>query len=338
MRYHKKHESSFKVSRIIFLAWLTAASVLVGCNGAAREASAGGYAFTQEALKNITANTTAAEYIYGIPMDENAGVVTENAADIYSSPDVKSTRITQALYNQPVSILRKETGWAEVTAVDGSSGWMKLKFIDSDVSSLYGRAYSHRIIVTSREKSITSNPSGGITHMEAPMGSEFFAFNSSDDAYEVFLPGNKTGWIKGSGIIHIGLNDKIPVTNANDFAATALRLKGASYLLNGMSAMGIDAPGLVYICARLNGIDLPRSLTGQMTSGTEIKPDEAQAGDLLFLSGTGEGEGETISCVGIAIGGGNYLYAGRKTGYVAVGEINRDSVEGRIVAARRIFN
>ena len=336
MRYYKGYRRSHTVTGIILLVWLAAAVALTGCGDAAREVLAENGYTAEQGTSN---NTTGTEYIYGIPMDENAGIVTENVADIYSSPDVKSTRITQALYNQPVSILRQEPGWASVVAVDGSSGWMKLKFIDSDVSSIYGKSYTHRIIVTSREKSITSNPSGGITLMGAPMGSEFFAFNSSDDdAYEVFLPGNRTGWVKGSGIIHIRLDDKVPVTNADDFAATALRFKGASFLLNGMSAMGIDAPGLVYICARINGVDLPRSLSGQMASGTEIKPEDAQTGDLLFLAGTGEGEGETVTCVGIAIGGGNYLYAGRKTGFVEVGDINKDSVEGRIIAARRIFN
>jgi SH3-like domain-containing protein len=298
---------------------------LAGCSGS-------------RAVSEMDAQGEAVGYIYGIPMDENAAVVTENAADLYSGPDVKSPRVTQVLYNQPVSVLQQEQGWAKVTAVDGSTGWIKLKYIDRDVSSIYGRTFSHRIIVTSREKSVTSTPSGGITQVEALMGTEFFAFNSSGDAYEVFLPGNKTGWLRGSGIIHVELNDAVPVTNADDFAATALRLKGASYLLNGISAMGIDSAGLVYICARINGINLPRSLEGQLASGTEIKPEDSRIGDLVFLAGVSGGETEKVGCVGICTGGGNYLYAGRKTGYVAVGDINRENADGRVVAVRRIFN
>lgn len=333
MRVQKMHKLLRTLNKFALLVFLAAAAAgLSGCTGDAKEVSAVNSSVAGQE------NTAATEYVYGIPMDGNAGVITESVADIYSSPDVKSARITQALYNQPVSILQQEQGWAKVRSIDGSSGWMKLKFIDRDVTSVYGKTYTHRIIITSREKSIYSGPSGGITQVNAPMGSEFLAFNSAGDAYEVFLPANKTGWIKGSGIIHIGLNEKVPVTNADDFAATALRLKGASYLLNGMSAMGIDAPGLVYVCARINGIDLPRSIAGQLASGTEIKPEEAQTGDLLFLAGTGEGEGETVTSVGIGIGSGNYLYAGRKTGYVAVGDINKDNAEGKIVAARRIFN
>jgi hypothetical protein len=278
------------------------------------------------------------DYIYGIPMNENAGVVRFSAADVYAAPDVKSARVTQALYNQPVSVRRSEGGWSEVTTVDGCSGWMKTKHIDRDVSCIYGRDYTHRIIVTSKEKNIYSDHSGGITVAIAPMGSEFCAFNSYNDAYEVFLSGNRTGWLKGSGIIHVKPGELIPVTNADDFAATALRMKGVSFLLNGVSPMGIDAPGLVYICARINGINLPRTLAGQLASGVEIKPEDAKAGDLVFVAGTGEGESEKVTCVGICIGNGNYIYAGRKIGYVSIGDINRGNEEGIVITARRIFN
>lgn len=335
MGYGEKYSRLIRFNILFLLMLLTAAgSVLSGCSAGSRAVSG----IDGPGSEQGSSQGEAVDYVFGIPMDKNAAVIINNVADIYTKPDVKSDRITQALYNQPVSVLQKEQGWAKVAVVDGSTGWIKLKYLDSDVSSIHGRVYTDRIVITSREKEITSNPSGGITQMNAPMGSEFFAFNSSGDAYEVFLPGNKTGWLRGSGTIHVELNELIPVTNADDFAATALRLKGASYLLNGLSTMGIDAPGLIYVCAHINGIDLPRSLAGQLASGTEIKPEDAQAGDLVFLAGVGEGEAGKVICVGICTGGGNYLYAGRKIGYVAVGDIKKDNSEGTIIAARRIFN
>jgi len=301
--------------------------VLPGCEARSVQTSAD---------NGVTTDNSNLEYIYGIPMDENAGVVSNSAVDVYSKPDVKSTRITQVLYNQPVSIISDENGWAQVKTVNGCTGWMKSKYIDRDISSIYGRSYSHRIIVTSKEKVIREYPAGGATRMIAPMGTELYAVNSIDDSYEVCLPGNVTGWLQGSGIIHIGVEDVIPVTNAEDFAATALKFKGTSYLLNGMSAAGIDAPGLVYICARINGINLPGTINGQLASGREIKPENAVSGDLVFLAGNNEDK--EVNCVGVCIGGGNYIYAGRKTGYVAIGDINRENPDGIVVAARRIFN
>jgi len=318
---------------LFLLLIILAAAIAVfvaSCGGRAKEVS------VEEEL-TTDAESKQVDYVNGIPMDENAGVVTECVADIYERPDVKSERITQALYNQPVRVIQRENGWAKVRAVDGNTGWMKDKYIDKNISSIYGRSFSSKIIVTSKYKEIYSSLSGGTTIIEAPMGTELLSFNTSGDASEVYLPGNKTGWIKGSGIIHLKPDETIPVTNANDFASTALRFKGAPYTINGRSWLGIDSPGLVYICARINGINLPSSIEGQLLAGIEIRPEDAQIGDLLFLAGTGEGEGDTVSCVGIYTGSGVYLYAGRKIGYVEVGDVNRENAEGVIVAARRIF-
>ncbi len=324
------HNKSIYLFLFLILAAVIAISA-VSCGTRAKEVS-------KDEELTVDGAKSSVDYVNGIPMDENAGVVAESVADIYISPDVKSERVTQALYNQPVRIIQRENGWAKVRAVDGNTGWMKEKYIDKNVSSIYGRSYSHKIIVTSRQKEIYSRLSGGTTIVDAPMGTELLSFNSSGDANEVYLPGNKTGWIKGSGIIHLKPNEPIPVTNANDFASTALRFKGAPYMINGRSWHGIDSPGLVYICARINGINLPVSIEGQLSSGVEIRPEDAQVGDLLFLAGTGEGESDTVTCVGVYTGSGIYLYAGRKTGYVEVGDVNRENSEGVIVAARRIFN
>ena len=64
--------------------------------------------------------SNSVDYIYGIPMDENAGVIVTSTADLYVSPDVKSSRITQAIFNQPISIISDENGWAKVKTVDGN--------------------------------------------------------------------------------------------------------------------------------------------------------------------------------------------------------------------------
>jgi len=323
-----------KLILALFIICANALLFLYGCSSMYKETYAGNEEENGEPVKNASV-----DYIYGIPMDDKAGVIKETAADVYTRPDVKSERITQALYNQPVSILQEENGWAKVKVVDGATGWMKLKHIERSVSSIYGRTFTHKILVTSKEKSVYSSPSGGITVAIVPMGAELYAFNSSGaDTYEVFLPGNKTGWVMGSGIIHIGLGEKTPVTNAEDFAATAKRFKGVAYLQNGRSFLGIDAHGLIYICARINGIDLPCSLEGQLNTGTEIKPEDASTGDLVFLSEDGEEEKGKISCVGICTGDGNYIYAGRRTGYVAVGDMKKANADGKVVAARRIFN
>ena len=131
---------------------LAVAAGLSGCDGRITDRAVNGDVYRRKQQLG---------YIYGIPTDEKAGVISHNIADVYSKPDVKSDRITQALYNQPVSILSNENGWTQVKTVNGFTGWIKSKYIDNDISSIYGRNYTRRIIVTSREKTVYAYPSGG---------------------------------------------------------------------------------------------------------------------------------------------------------------------------------
>lgn len=321
-----------RLSRVLLLILLLSVS-LAGCGERAQQT------VLEESSDETDGGGQLTEYISGIPMDENAAVVTVNVADVYEEPDVKSLRVTQVLCNQPVRVISNDNGWARVRTISGTTGWIKSKFITDDISSISGRVYIYRIVVTSREKTVYSRPGSGATMVNAYMGAEFYAFNNSDDAYEVFLPGNRTGWLKGSGIIRIDPpNDPIPVTNASDFASTALKFKGTSFMLNGLTLLGIDAPGLVYISARINGINVPITLEGQLKTGVEIPLEKVRTGDLVFLSAPGDNGEDEISCVGISIDGSNYIYAGRKTGYVAIGELYRENPDGMAVTARRIFD
>ena len=303
-------------------------STLAGCSAAEEK--------TAPVLAAGEQDDTALIRLYGIPVDDRIAVIADSVVDVFSEADVRSERITQVLYNQPVSILDEKSGWARVAVVDGSRGWVRTKFLDRNISSIYGRDATHRIVVTSKEKSIFSSPAGGYTVKDVVMGTEMLAFNDYGGAYEVFLPGNRTGWLRGSGIMHIEMNSRVPVTKKEDFVATALKFKGTSYLLNGVSSMGMDSSGLVYISARINGIDLSRNIEGQYLAGTGVEIEEAREGDLVFLSPDG-GAG-TPACVGIYIGNGSYIYAGRLAGYVTVTGLNEANMEGGIIGVRRIFN
>ncbi|NJD03382.1 MAG: SH3 domain-containing protein, partial [Ruminiclostridium sp.] len=216
---------------------------LAGCKAASLEAAVNNTSPEYQ----FAVNMSASGKVNGIPVNESTAVVTDIVADVFTEPDVRSRRITQVIYNQAVTVLEEDGGWTRIKAEDGSIGWVRSKFIDMDISSVNGRLYTHRIIVTGKEKSIFSDPTGGITVKEVVTGSVFYAFNNSDSAYEVYLPGNITGWLRGSGIIHVGLGAEVPITSGKDFAASAMKFKGVSYLLNGLSSMGMDSSGMIYI-------------------------------------------------------------------------------------------
>lgn len=301
-----------------------------GCVATSREVSGS----NASSGKQSTASKYGMEEVDGIPVNDSAAVVTDAVVDVFAEPDVKSERIAQVFYNQPVSILSEDSGWIRLVAVEGVCGWVRSKFIDRDISSINGRIYTHKIIVTGKDKSIFSDPTGGITVKDTVMGTVFYAFNNSGNAYEVYLPGNMTGWLRGSGIIHLGLRADVPKTSGKDFAASAIKFKGTSFLLNGLSSMGIDSPGMIYICSKINGFNLPRDLNGQMNYGEEIALDEIDVGDIVFLGSSDDKK--TIWSAGICLGNGQYIHASRTAGYVRLDGLNESGSDGKPVFARRI--
>lgn len=316
---------------VVLIVAFASAIALSGCGQDARKVSS--------PVETSGLSESSGDYsgglVEGIVMDNDAAVVTDSTADLFIEPDVKSERVTQALYNQPVRILEEKGPWTKVAAVDGSKGWLKSKAIDRNKASIYGGGFSRRLVVTSRDKPVSAYSSGGMTLKNVTMGTELYSFNQDGDAFEVYLPGNRTGWLKGSGMINLDINEEIPVTGPRDFVSTAMKFKGTSFLLRGVGAQGIDSAGLVYISARVNGVKLPRTLEGQLYSGTEIRLEDAEEGDLIFVAP--KGDKKSISSVGICTGSGSYILAGRNTGYVAIMSMNEENSDGRPVMARRIF-
>lgn len=268
--------------------------------------------------------------------NDTKGVITDTVVDVFRDPDIKSERVTQAIFNQPAVILEDRENWVLVKVVDGYTGWIKSKYLDRNCSSIDENKYKYRIVVTGKEKKISSNPKGGITIKDVVMGTEFYIKNKVDGAYEVALPGNITGWITETGTIQLKLNEHIPHTTAADFGETALKFKGTSYLWGGVSSWGMDCSGLTYICSRINGIDLPRDADQQFEIGKEVPSGSMMKGDLVFFSTNTDLK--DISHVGIYLGDNQFIHAGKGKGFVVVNSLNEKYYSSRIVGVKRIFS
>ena len=78
------------------------------------------------------------------------------------------------------------------------------------------------------------------------------------------------------------------------FVSSALSFVNSTYLDNGISRRGLSTEGLVYVAAAVNGVNLPRTMSGLIESGetVELQYDEVTGelllesilpGDLVFL-------------------------------------------------------
>mgnify|MGYP005841542129 CR=1 FL=1 len=268
-------------------------------------------------------------------VDESMGVISDTIVDVFSQAHIQSIRISQALLNQRIKILDEKDIWVKVEIEDGSIGWVKSRFVERGVSKTAVGDYAYRVLVTSKAAAIYSQPSGGVTVKEVVMGSEFNALVKKEGSYEVMLPGGTTGWLSQSDTIQLSFGGPIPKTSAFDFVVTLEKFKGTSYLQGGISFRGIDYAGLTYICAMVNGVNLPRSAGEQLNSGSPVSRDELRPGDLVFF-GTAEDAGE-VDDITVYIGNGKYIHSNRTKGYVTVESFDEEYFAEKLLGIRRIF-
>lgn len=270
---------------------------------------------------------------------KDKAVTIDTVVDIFKEADINSERITQCLFNQLVTIIEEGDNWVKVRTNDGSIGWLRSKFIDRDCTSVKKELYTERIVITGKKKAVYTNYGGGATLKDVSMGTELFVKSKKKNYYEVVVPGNLTGWVESKNTILIGADAPIPVTSASDFAATVEKFKDTQYLLGGTSAwQGVDGSGLVYISAKINGIDLPRSVLEQfefIKDGIESVED-IKVGDLLFFS-TNE-DLEDISDIGVYVGNDNFIYANKSKGRIDSASLNSDYFIKRMKGIRRLFS
>jgi cell wall-associated NlpC family hydrolase len=123
-----------------------------------------------------------------------------------------------------------------------------------------------------------------------------------------------------------------PVLDDYALVGTALSLRGVPYRNGGDNPEGFDCSGFTkYVYAR-HGITLPREVRDQFQQGKPVKPEELEAGDLLFFTTVAPGP----THVAIAIGGDQFVHAPSSAGVVRVERLSVRYWSARYLGARRI--
>jgi hypothetical protein len=284
--------------------------------------------------------------------DENTWTVKKPVADVFEQDDLKASRISQALYNEPILVLSQDCtfGFVQVRLADGCEGYMQAKDLIDSRESIEPDLFSFKLVVADTTKRILSDASHGTLLVEVPMGAILFADYRGDGISRVILPGGSSGWIGDSGVIILPATGKIePVVNgAKYFCSTALAFNQVTVLENGQSIYGISTPGIARLAGAVNGISLPRSLAGLAACGQPVLLDKdpdtglyilnpIQAGDLVFLSDK-SGQSPTPVDLAICISAGQVLYA--RPGQSAIRLIDltqAEDLQKRIMLVRRLY-
>lgn len=266
---------------------------------------------------------------------ENAAVITEAVIDMFDKPDILSIRLTQVFFNQVVKVIEEKDSWTNIKLLDGSSGWVKSKYVSRNTDSVTDGSINNKIIVTAKIVDVYSGTNNKVKYKKVVLGTELYSFGKTKTGYDVLMPENKKGWIDEGGVIAVPIsNNTIPKTSSNDFVQTIKKFNGTIFILGGMSRWGVDSSGLVHICSKINGVDVPRKLEDMIKCGTDVKENNIQVGDLIFFST--DSLKKDVYDVGVYMGENKFTHASATKGVIS--ESLEDSYfKDRICGIRRIF-
>lgn len=118
-------------------------------------------------------------------------------------------------------------------------------------------------------------------------------------------------------------------------AHTALALRGIRYRPGGTGPdVGFDCSGLVQYVYAQYGVSLPRLARDQFGAGEPVPSDRIAPGDLVFF----ETEGDTVSHVGIAVGGDQFVHAPNSRSAVRISSLDTPYWRDRFRGVRRVMD
>ena len=283
---------------------------------------------------------------------DSVRVVNVYAANLLSAPDIKADRITQLLYNEPVTLMEKDSkdAFVQIQTKDKMKGYVKSADLSDSTDSVEPDLHLFKLIVSDVSKNVMSHASNGTLLMEVMMNTVLFADIKSEGVYQVSLPNGEKGWINSSGVIEVGVEDPVEKVGVRYFVSSVLSYVNMTQLDGGLTRRGLSVEGLVYISAAVNGVTMPRTMTEQIAMGerVDLVYDEVTGllavssiapGDLVFLRDPLDEFSAAPHEMGICTDTGALIMTSpNRTTLRLVTLEDNEELQTRIIAVRRIFS
>ncbi len=255
---------------------------------------------------------------------------------------LKGRARTQCLLGTEVIVLRVEDRWAEIECPSQeTSGWVPL---DQLVNPAESDAAGVEHLVSATATAIRDEPGGDVAIPGVTLGTRLRVVGPGYRGWvPVALPGpRQPGWVPQRDLTAAPVGDRAgdpPATGmiagGLDAVKLAQQLLEVPYLHGGISAYGIDAPGLVWIVHRQLGLDTPRFNERLVETGEAIEFDEVLPGDLVFLEHGGDQRMPAIVAERGRSGLPELIFSSPVYGKVVI-ESLKESELGQITACRRL--
>ncbi len=252
--------------------------------------------------------------------DSTYGIINRSVAHLRREPRHAAELVDQAIMGDVVRLLKKEKSWYLIQTSYGYLGWMtKYSMVRCDKAAVSEWINSSRVRVTSIAPFIyqqKNNQSFPVS--DAVLNMTLKQLKKDRKWTKVELPDGRIGYIANSDIGPLASNNPL---KREDIIYTAKRMTGVPYLWGGNSSKASDCSGFTHTVFLAHGLTLPRDARQQALIGKEIKPEadfsNILPGDLLFF-----GSGESITHVGISLGGPGFIHQDR--------DVNIDSFDEKV--------
>lgn len=237
-------------------------------------------------------------------------------ADMRTSADHRSERVSQALYGHLVNTLDAHGDFELCETGDGYRGWIGRSYL----SGIPGSS-SNITVVTSLFAVFDREHKGG--RLTLPYGARIVS-GGGDLFYD--LDGAEMTLMFG----RVNIEETVPLSVALE---EAYALVSVPYLWGGASTFGFDCSGFTQAIYRRAGVNLPRDSKDQAQIGREVTLAESLSGDLIFFPGH----------VALHLGQRMILHSSRLRGMVAIESLNaehpkyRADLDGKITTIRRVI-
>lgn len=240
-----------------------------------------------------------------------------------AAPLPNAETVNELLYLEPALLYDRAGDWLRVArARDGYLGWLPVTALAHKLPEP-----SHRFAAPRGH--IFAAPSVASERLfELAFGGGLRVEGEEEGWAQVVFRRDERGYVKASLLER--LSTPYPEPSPQAVTCFAHRFLETPYSWGGVSAWGLDCSGLVQTVFGAFGVALPRDADQQARCGTEVAPDDAQLGDLLFFPGH----------VALSLGGARFIHANASRMRVSVDDFTGSTygawLREKLTGVRRI--